>query len=78
MILHYKDELLQSFLDNYSRIYLIDLEEDSIVKISETDDAPDEDPVHFGALASAKGVISAAFSFSHIRSTLSRNLLGSG
>ena len=48
MIDKYKDELLQSFLDNYCRIYLIDLEEDSIVKISETDDAPDEDPVHFG------------------------------
>ena len=48
MIDKYKDELLQSFLDNYCRIYLIDLEEDSIVKISETDDVPDEDPVHFG------------------------------
>ena len=35
MIDKYKDELLQSFLDNYCRIYLIDLEEDSIVKISE-------------------------------------------
>ena len=32
MIDKYKDELLQSFLDNYCRIYLIDLEEDSIVK----------------------------------------------
>ena len=46
MIDKYKDELLQSFMDNYSRIYLIDLEKDTIVKILETDGVPDEDPVH--------------------------------
>ena len=46
MIDKYKDELLQSFLDNYSRIYLIDLEKDSIVKILETEGVPGEDPVH--------------------------------
>ena len=45
MIDKYKDELLQSFLDNYSRVYLIDLEKDTIVKIQESEDAPELDPV---------------------------------
>ena len=45
MIDKYRDELLQSFLDNYSRIYLIDLEKDTIVKIQESEDAPEFDPV---------------------------------
>ena len=45
MVDKYREELLRSFLDNYSRIYLIDLEKDSIVKISETDGVPGEDPV---------------------------------
>ena len=46
MIDKYQDELLQSFLDNYCRIYLIDLEKDSIVKIMETEGVPGDDPVH--------------------------------
>ena len=46
MIDKYKDELLQSFLDNYCRVYLIDLEKDSIVKIMETEGVPGDDPVH--------------------------------
>ena len=41
----FKDELLHSFLDNYSRIYLIDLEKDSIEKILETEGVPGDDPV---------------------------------
>ena len=41
----YKDELLQSFLDNYCRIYLIDLEKDTIVKILEAEGENREDPV---------------------------------
>ena len=45
MILHYKDELLQSFLDNYSRIYLIDLEKDTIEKILDAGDMDEPDPV---------------------------------
>ena len=46
MIDRYKDELLQSFLDNYCRVYLIDLENDTIIKILETEGEPGEDPVH--------------------------------
>ena len=46
MIDKYQDELLKSFLDNYCRIYLIDLEKDSIVKIMETEGVPGDDPVH--------------------------------
>ena len=45
MIDKYKDELLQSFLDNYCRVYLIDLENDTIIKILETEGVPGEDPV---------------------------------
>lgn len=45
MIDKYKDELLQSFLDNYCRIYLIDLEKDTIVKILEAEGENREDPV---------------------------------
>ena len=45
MIDKYRDELLKSFLDNYSRVYLIDLEEDTIVKIQESEGAPEFDPV---------------------------------
>lgn len=45
MIDSYKDMLLKSFLDNYSRIYLIDLENDTIVKILEEEDPTEEDPV---------------------------------
>ena len=45
MILRYKDELMQSFLDNYSRIYLIDLEKDSIEKILDAEDTDEPDPV---------------------------------
>ena len=44
MIDKYKDELLQSFLDNYCRIYLIDLEQDSIVTILEAEGVPGEYP----------------------------------
>ena len=36
MIERYKDEILQSFLENFSRIYLIDLEKDTIVKVHES------------------------------------------
>ena len=46
MILHYKDELLQSFLDAYSRIYLIDLEKDTIEKILDAGDMDEPDPVY--------------------------------
>ena len=45
MIEKYRDEILQSFLENYYRIYLIDLEKDTIVKIHEAEDAPRPDPV---------------------------------
>ena len=45
MIDKYRDELLKSFLDNYSRVYLIDLEKDTIVKIQESEGAPEFDPV---------------------------------
>ena len=45
MIEKYRDEILKSFLDNYSRVYLIDLENDTIVKIHESDSAPEIDPV---------------------------------
>ena len=45
MIEKYRDEILKSFLDNYSRVYLIDLENDTIVKIHESDGAPEIDPV---------------------------------
>ena len=45
MIDKYRDELLKSFLDNYSRVYLIDLEKDTIVKIQESEGAPEIDPV---------------------------------
>jgi hypothetical protein len=38
MIEQYKEMLLQSFLQEYSRIYLIDLEQDTIEKIMEADD----------------------------------------
>ena len=46
MIDKYQDELLKSFLDNYCRVYLIDLEKDSIIKIMETEGVPGDDPVH--------------------------------
>ena len=45
MIEQYKEMLLQSFLQEYSRIYLIDLEQDTIEKIMEADDVQDKDPV---------------------------------
>lgn len=45
MIDKYKDELLRSFLDSYCRIYLIDLEKDTIVKILEAEQETWEDPV---------------------------------
>ncbi len=45
MIDKYKDELLCSFLDSYCRIYLIDLEKDTIVKILEAEQETWEDPV---------------------------------
>ena len=45
MIDKYRDELLKSFLDNYSRVYLIDLEKDTIVKIQESEGVPEFDPV---------------------------------
>ena len=45
MIEKYRDEILKSFLDNYSRVYLIDLEKDTIVKIQESEGAPEFDPV---------------------------------
>lgn len=48
MIDQYKEKLLQSFLDNYSRVYIIDLEKDTIVRILESEDAPEEDPVFSG------------------------------
>ncbi len=45
MIEQYKEMLLQSFLQEYSRIYLLDLEQDTIEKIMEADDVQDKDPV---------------------------------
>ena len=45
MIEQYKELFLKSFLDNYIRVYIIDLEKDTIVKILETEDAH-EDPVY--------------------------------
>ena len=45
MIEQYKEILLQSFLQEYSRIYLLDLEQDTIEKIMEADDVQDKDPV---------------------------------
>ena len=45
MIEKYRDEILQSFLEKYYRMYLIDLEKDTIVKIYEAEDAPQPDPV---------------------------------
>ena len=45
MIEQYKEILLQSFLQEYSRIYLIDLEQDTIEKIMEADDVQEKDPV---------------------------------
>ena len=45
MIEQYKEMLLQSFLQEYSRIYLIDLEQDTIEKIMEADDVQEKDPV---------------------------------
>ena len=41
----YKNELLGSFLENYSRIYLIDLEKDTIETIMESEGAPEPNPV---------------------------------
>ena len=45
MIEKYKDEILQSFLENYNRIYLVDLEEDTIVKVHESEGELPPDPV---------------------------------
>ena len=49
MIEKYKDEILQSFLENYNRIYLVDLEEDTIVKVHESEGELPPDPVDTGS-----------------------------
>ena len=49
MIEKYKDEILQSFLGNYNRIYLVDLEEDTIVKVHEAEGELPPDPVCTGS-----------------------------
>ena len=49
MIEKYKDEILQSFLENYNRIYLVDLEEDTIVKVHESEGKLPPDPVDTGS-----------------------------
>lgn len=45
MTADYNNELLRSFLENYSRIYLIDLEKDTIENIMEAGGSSDPDPV---------------------------------
>ena len=45
MTADYNNELLKAFLENYSRVYMIDLEKDRIEKIMEAEGVQEPDPV---------------------------------
>ena len=56
---NYRELLLQSFLQEYSRIYLIDLEQDTIERIMEADDVQDKDPVFTSSYSEFNNVYSS-------------------
>lgn len=56
---NYKELLLQAFLQEYSRIYLIDLEQDTIERIMGADDVPDKDPVFTSSYSEFNNVYSS-------------------
>ena len=60
MIERYKDEILQSFLENFSRIYLIDLEKDTIVKVHESAPVLTPDPVDTGCYSKFNSAYNSA------------------
>ena len=58
MIEKYKDEILESFLENYNRIYLVDLDRDTIVKVHEAEGVLPPDPVDTGSYSEFNSVYS--------------------